>query len=979
MAIHQRGSEQSLKSAGPTLSFRNPSEARRNRVARLSFSQFPALRHRVLLALVVIAAASSFLTGCSSTNGSMITPTPIITLSETQAPPAMLAVGGTASVSAMVSNDVANAGVDWVSVCPNAPNCGTFNPPHTTSGGVSIFTAPLNVPSGNKVSVTALSSTDHSKSSATQITITSTVTEVDITLPPPATFPSGGSVSVAAVVMGDPSNAGIDWKATCGLLDCTSGFVSAHSAAGVPNVFVVPIPSFAFPDIVGSTVVFTAFATADHNFKAIASFTVTQQISIKITQAPPSSLLVNATASMIAVVSNDPTNAGVTWTVVSCDAAPCGTISPLHTASGEATVYTAPPTPVDHVIIQAAATASPTGAPVVEITITVPISVAITQGAANNSIVKDATAPLIATVTADSSDAGVDWTVTCGSAGACGSFAPAHTASGTATTFTAPAAVPTGNTVTVTATSTADTSKSASETITVTAGVQPNSLLSGQFVFSLHANNSGNGPYAMGGVITGDGAGTITKGNFDLADASGNASPASAVSVLAPSTYSLGSDGRGQIQLTINTANLNGTFGVNGSGAITLSVTFITPNHALLTETDSFGSGTGTLDLQNAADLAAFQNNTKSLGGIYTLNVAGSRSRASQTQYFVAGGLAFRSSGISVTEINFVADQSDGGVITSSPSHTANHTFSNATADQNGELQLDSVALGLPTLFNFNAWLIDASHFVITDWRDSFSGMPPVIVIGNMTAQPATPTITRSFVFTETGATTAAQPQVAGGVIACGGTGVLDVVPLGGAATLNQPITSTCGAPSGGRAVISIAGAGSTGITKFAAYPTVDRSLQLIELDGGATGPTGAGVALQQTSSTITAAAIHGKYGGEYSERTGLGTETFGGQVILDGVSAVSGIVDVDSFNATATPPAGAPSLGATLSGAFVANANGRFPMTFTIAPAAGQATPEFSTINAACYIMDANTCLLIGLDNTAPGTGILQIQKTGL
>jgi len=138
-------------------------------------------------------------------------------------------------------------------------------------------------------------------------------------------------------------------------------------------------------------------------------------------------------------------------------------------------------------------------------------------------------------------------------------------------------------------------------------------------------------------------------------------------------------------------------------------------------------------------------------------------------------------------------------------------------------------------------------------------------------------------------------------------------------------------------------------------------------------------VALQQTSSAITAAAIHGKYGAEYSERTAHGTETFGGQVILDGVSAVSGIADVNSFNATATPAVGAPSLGATLTGAFVANANGRFPMTFAITPATGQPTPEFGTINAVCYVMDANTCLLLGLDNTAPGTGILQIQKTGL
>jgi hypothetical protein len=47
--------------------------------------------------------------------------------------------------------------------------------------------------------------------------------------------------------------------------------------------------------------------------------------------------------------------------------------------------------------------------------------------------------------------------------------------------------------------------------------------------------------------------------------------------------------------------------------------------------------------------------------------------------------------------------------------------------------------------------------------------------------------------------------------------------------------------------------------------------------------------------------------------------------------------------------------------------------------PATGQPTPNPTTINPACYIVDANTCLLLGLDATAPGTGILQLQQTGL
>jgi len=68
--------------------------------------------------------------------------------------------------------------------------------------------------------------------------------------------------------------------------------------------------------------------------------------------------------------------------------------------------------------------------------------------------------------TGSSTTAGVDWSVTC-SAGACGSFTPTHTASGSLTTYTAPSTAPLGNAVTVTATSTAEKTESASATVDI--------------------------------------------------------------------------------------------------------------------------------------------------------------------------------------------------------------------------------------------------------------------------------------------------------------------------------------------------------------------------------------------------------------------------------------------------------------------------------------------------------------------------------
>src|SRR5262249_38167458 len=76
-----------------------------------------------------------------------------------------------------------------------------------------------------------------------------------------------------------------------------------------------------------------------------------------------------------------------------------------------------------------------------------------------------------ATVTNDSANQGVTWSLTgagC-TAAACGSVAPTTSPSGTPVTYTAPGAVPTPPTVTLTATSGADGTKSAAATITLSA------------------------------------------------------------------------------------------------------------------------------------------------------------------------------------------------------------------------------------------------------------------------------------------------------------------------------------------------------------------------------------------------------------------------------------------------------------------------------------------------------------------------------
>ncbi len=83
-------------------------------------------------------------------------------------------------------------------------------------------------------------------------------------------------------------------------------------------------------------------------------------VSIAFQPAPPATVSQIATAPITAVVSNDSTDAGVDWALLCQSTGNCGTLSPLHTASGKAATYTPPTTPsgnIQPVTIEAFATA----------------------------------------------------------------------------------------------------------------------------------------------------------------------------------------------------------------------------------------------------------------------------------------------------------------------------------------------------------------------------------------------------------------------------------------------------------------------------------------------------------------------------------------------------------------------------------------------------------------------------------------------
>src|SRR4029077_1632546 len=72
----------------------------------------------------------------------------------TLAPPASMTAGGTQIVSATVTSDPGNGGVNWTVTCGGG-SCGSFTVTHTASGAQTTYDAPPVPPTGGNVTITA--------------------------------------------------------------------------------------------------------------------------------------------------------------------------------------------------------------------------------------------------------------------------------------------------------------------------------------------------------------------------------------------------------------------------------------------------------------------------------------------------------------------------------------------------------------------------------------------------------------------------------------------------------------------------------------------------------------------------------------------------------------------------------------------------------------------------------------------------------
>jgi hypothetical protein len=906
-------------------------------------------KFRVLPLLICVAAISA-LVGCGGGSSSVTTPPPpAISVALSPTPPTMLQVGTKTSLTAVVTNDSSNAGVDWSVACASSA-CGSFSPTHTASGTATTYTAPATVPSPDTVKVTATSTADNAVSASANITITMLPPPITVTFnpAPPKSLETSTTSPLTAVVANDSKNEGVDWTVTCASQGDCGSFNPTHTASGSATSYTAPatVPS-------GNVVTVKASSHADPTKFASANITI-PSIAVSFNPEPPSSIEVSKTSPLTAVVANDSKDEGVDWSVTCGSAGACGSFNPTHTASGSATAYTAPATVPSGGTVTVTATSTADTTKTAQATITITAPTVFFDPQPTPFLLVNATAPITAVVTNDPQNKGVDWT--CAPVNSCGSFTLAHTASGSPTSYTAP---PSAGTVTITASSTADPLKSNKVTITI-ATQFGNAALNGNYVFEASGRDAfAKAPpsdYQIAGVLQANGSGMVTGGELIYEDQPGNGN---ALDSINSGSYSIGTDGRGTITLT------TGDTSIGVKGVLTFSLVMLSGTQGRVTQFDASATSSGTLDLQTS-----FSINPLSGGYAFVTNGVDGTSKV---PLGMGGVLRVAAGAVSVS--GSVMDANDNGTVTLDASLTQPGTV--APPDSLGKIVINvSPAFPSNPGIALAGFIVDDTHIKLIE-RDHAFGITAGIAFaqGADTGTFTTSSFSGPVVFGTQGASTAGPTIYAGLFTASSGSitkGVADENAFGTVVT-DGALSGSYAADSSGTGRVTTSGMQFNGGTgpSLIFYLTAATNIPALILQVDTTPIETVGTVYTQASG-ISASSFSGPYGLNFVAFPPAGGEDGGtGQITADGVGTLSpGTVDYNVCNfASGLCPTFTPTSGVSLIGAFTANSNGRFTGTLTDANHA-----IFNADPMAFYIVDSTRVLFVELDSQ-PALGVFRQQ----
>ncbi|MFZ3263455.1 MAG: hypothetical protein WA172_05610 [Terriglobales bacterium] len=462
------------------------------------------------------------------------------------------------------------------------------------------------------------------------------------------------------------------------------------------------------------------------------------------------------------------------------------------------------------------------------------------------------------------------------------------------------------------------------------------SNLSGTYVFSSEGSDSSTGDLiAMAGAFTANASGGITAGTMDIIDPS--VGVASAQTITAGS-YTVNTDGRGQVNLT----SAAGTFAL---GFVLTSTSNGVSFHGSISEFDTRGSGSGTLDLQSGV------TSLSQLAGPYAFNISG----VTGSNISAATGAFTLSSGGTITA--GIEDLNAAPFVYPAETITGGATLGSGTAP--GSITLTTSNFSL----TFDFYPIDATHVKLIETDDTN------FLIGDAFSQTGASIPNGPMVFTMAGGTNSTGPIALGGLMTSNGTGnfpsgLEDVNDSGSVNSSQLQFSGTAAGPAstGGRVEVNLSG--FTPATNWVIYPS-SGGLLMLEID----------------SSNLTQGVGYAQAGTSFSAGTSIG---YG--MNLTGENPNSEIDDIAQFDATTATTN-------NVTGVLQENDEGSLTQPLNLtgtytpdSPVTGRGSivvPSLGTplggLTLEYYVVDSSTVLTIEVDADQVAAGLFQLQSSSI
>ncbi len=544
-----------------------------------------------------------------------------------------------------------------------------------------------------------------------------------------------------------------------------------------------------------------------------------------------------------------------------------------------------------------------------------------------------------ATVTNDTANAGVDWT--CTPTGTCGTFTPAHTASGVNTTYAAPLAAVAA---VITATATSSSTATATANVAVSAA-NAAALTTGTYSFYVGGEDSKNKTYAIAGAFVLGANGVVSGGEQDYVSSGGATSPQPSGDVILSGALTTGANGVGTLTLVTNNA------AVGVAGTETFTVGEVNSKHALIAEFDAGATSSRSLDLQTLAGMTLAQ-----VSGPFAFTVSGKNG----TNAEAFGGVA-SSDGAGTLTISEL-DSNEAGTVVRGGSNTGTYTAP------------DAAGRGTMTFGgnHFVYYVVNAKvlRIVVVDANEPDLGTAYAGVSGATNAS-----IANSFVFTDasnlsSGATFAAAGKLTLNASGNVTSGFADVDENGTATS--AAVTGTFTVNASGYGTLTLTPGSTQDVSVLGLYltdPTINPTDPNSAADAGLAGLlldldtklTGGGWLVVPPAGTPTFTSGNFVLGGQASN---AGNELDSLGVVAVNGTALSGAVNVnDLFNVIKM----GQNTSAAISGTLVADGTNAGRFTISIAETLGTAPPTLKYViyqasNSQLFVIEVDTQFAAGV-----------------